>query len=314
MTACAKIASSFLHSHRMQLDIFDHGRDTMLRNDVAGALEQRDAAAARAAQQQLQHEYPHDLLLAPQAVLIAALGERANAPFAEHAALREARLALERRIEPAAALVFGPMAGAAWAAPLWGSLARRAERLAWRADSSDDHAAPLWLRAGDAAAAAAAVERIESWRRIPVPLGWMLQARHRTHGLEAAWPLLAELAWLAPARLDALLPRLADPVLERLHAHFDAGFEGAPDGPAGHDGAAADLAWFPAWVLVEKPALAGPLGAAQPSHHTPPEQALRLLVELLGLEHQGRHHDLVRQRKRLRDLQPCLYRAYMSTR
>jgi hypothetical protein len=298
----------------MQLDIFDHGRDTMLRNDVAGALERRDAAAARAAQQQLQHEYPRDLHLAPQAVLIAALDARTDAPFTGHAALREARLALEQEVEPAAALVFGPAAGAAWVAPLWGSLARRAEGLPWHTDSSDDHAAPQWLRAGNAAAAAAAVQRIESWRRIPVPLGWMLQARHRTHGLEAAWPLLAELAWLAPARLDALFPRLADPVLERLRAHFDAGFEGPPDGSAGRDGAVADLAWFPAWVLVERPALAGPLGAAQPSRHTPPEQALRLLVELLGLEHQGRHHDLVRQRKRLRDLQPGLYRAYMSTR
>jgi hypothetical protein len=298
----------------MQLDIFEHGRDTMLRNDVASALERRNAAAARAARQLLLHEYPQDPQLAPQAVLITALDARADAPFAGHAALRKARLALEHEVEPAAAQVFGATAGTAWVAPLWGSLARRAEGLPWRTDSSDDHAAPLWLRAGEAASAAAAVEHIESWRRIPVPLGWMLQARHRTHGLEAAWPLLAELAWLAPARLDGLFPRLADPVLERMRANFDAGFEGAPDSPAGRDGAVADLAWFPAWVLVERPALAGPLSAAQPSRHTPPEQALRLLVELLGLEHQGRHHDLVRQRKQLRDLQPCLYRVYMSTR
>ena len=57
----------------------------------------------------------------------------------------------------------------------------------------------LWLRAGDFAAAADAVARIESWRRIPAPLAWMAEARYRLDGLDAHWGLLAELAWLAPS-------------------------------------------------------------------------------------------------------------------
>jgi len=41
-----------------------------------------------------------------------------------------------------------------------------------------------------------------------------------------------------------------------------------------------------------------------------------MLAELacLGLERQGRHHDIVERRKALRDLHPSLYAAYMRTR
>ena len=56
------------------------------------------------------------------------------------------------------------------------------------------------------------------------------------------------------------------------------------------------------------------LGQAQRSGHTEPEQAMRLLLEILGLEHQGRHHDLVARRKALRDAHASLYAAYMSSR
>ncbi|SCK08316.1 hypothetical protein VAR608DRAFT_0233 [Variovorax sp. HW608] len=39
---------------------------------------------------------------------------------------------------------------------------------------------------------------------------------------------------------------------------------------------------------------------------------MRLLLELLGLERQGRHHDVVERRKALRDTHPSLYAAYTS--
>jgi hypothetical protein len=38
------------------------------------------------------------------------------------------------------------------------------------------------------------------------------------------------------------------------------------------------------------------------------------MVELLGLERECRHHDLVARRKALRDLRAPLYAAYMATR
>jgi hypothetical protein len=41
---------------------------------------------------------------------------------------------------------------------------------------------------------------------------------------------------------------------------------------------------------------------------------MRLVLELLGLERQGRHAELVQRRRALRDLHAPLYAAYMSTR
>ena len=134
----------------------------------------------------------------------------------------------------------------------------------------------------------------------------MSEARYRLDGLDTSWGLLAELAWLSPHRFDVLARRLADPVLARLRRQFDAEFEG--------DGASADLSWFPAWVLCEKPALARWLGQAQAGLQDPPERALRLLLDLLHLERQGRQRDLLAQRRNLRDLQPMLYAAYMKSR
>jgi len=290
----------------MQLDIFDHSRDTMLRNDVADALERREATTARAAWRLFSEEFPLHETLPPLAVLVDALAHRACVSFSDHDAVCDARRVLHNEIEPAALRIFGEKAGAAWLAPLWREMAQRAAQLPFRPDRSEDHAAALWLRAGDWSAASDAVARIESWRRIPAPLLWMAEARYRVDGLDGAWALLAELAWLSPGRFDHLTKRLADPLLERLRKKFDASLEG--------DGDAGDLAWFPAWVLTEKPGLSRLLGEAQHSLHTAPEQAMRLLLELLGLERQGRHHEMVERRKALRDVHPLLYAAYMTTR
>ena len=68
---------------------------------------------------------------------------------------------------------------------------------------------------------AEAVARIDSWRRIPVPLRWMTHARWRGDSADAAWPLLTEALWLTSARAAALLPALADTRLDRLVARFE---------------------------------------------------------------------------------------------
>ena len=290
----------------MQLDIFDHSRDVMLRNDIVDALARRDASQARIAWQILDESFPTDGALPAFAVLIEAVEGRAEPVFGDHDAVAEARSVLNAQIAPAAERVFGRPAGAHWMVPLWRNAALSAAQLAFRSNRSEDHAAPLWLQAGDWQAAADAVAHIESWRRIPVPLAWMAEARYRLAGLEAVWPLLAELAWLSPRRFGELTTRLADPSLNNLRRQFDASFEG--------DGTVADLVWFPAWVLTEKAGLARWLAEAQPSRDGAPERVMRLLVELIGMERQGRHHDIIERRKALRDMHPIVYGAYMKAR
>jgi hypothetical protein len=292
--------------HDMQLDIFEHSRDVMLRNDVLDALQRRDPAAARSAWTRFAAEFPRDDTLSLLDLLIAALQAQGGAAFADRQEVHANLKRLREHIEPAAQRLLGNSVAAAWLLPLWRQLAQRCARLEFRADDIEVHAAPLWLRCGDWPSAAEAVSGIASWRRIPAPLAWMTEARYRLQGLHATWALFAELAWLSPGRFDILTQRLADPQLQRLRRAFDAVFEG--------DGDLGDLAWLPAWCLTERPELVAAMAAAQPALQTAPERAMRTLVELLGLERQGRQRELIEQRKTLRDLHASLYAAYMRSR
>ncbi len=306
----------------LQLDLFEHSRDTMLRNDVLDALLRGDAAAAALARRSLAEAEPGHATLPALDGLIAALDESASAaPFADHAQAAAARTRLDQTVAPQARSQFGAAAADGWLAPLWRRLAERAAALPFAAAQADDHAAPLWLRAGDAASAAVAaqaVAAIASWRRIPAPLGWMAVARYRSEGLDAIWPLLAELAWLAPPRFALTARALADPLLNRLLRRYEDNVDtGAPDGSgsgSGSGSAADPMAWFPAWLLIDQPALLPRLREAASGQDSVPERVFRLMCELLGLERQGRHHELIAARKRLRDQQPALYAAYMASR
>ncbi len=289
----------------MQFDFFNDNHNVNLRNDVILALEQRDTATAQQAWQALKTQFPQDNCLGSLQVLIHALEQHSTAPFADHAALQQARQRVQDQVEPAARRNLGT-AAKLWLRQRWQALAERAAALPYHPDHKEDHAAALWLQAGQWQAGADAVARIESWRRIPAPLAWMLQARLALQGLQPNWGLLAELAWLSPTRLEAVITPSNDPLLRPLLTKFGSGFDG--------EGDATDLAWFPAWVLIERPSLAPHLAQAQAGQHSAPEQAMRLMLELLGLEHQGRHHEVIDHRRTLRGLHASLYAAYMASR
>lgn len=290
----------------MQLDIFEHGRDVMLRNDVVLALLRRDAPVARAACEQLAEAFPHDDYLPDLQTLAGVVEPVAGEAVDDHDALRCACRRLDEIIAPAARRALGDADGMRWLLPFWQDLARRSARLPFKAACEVQHAAPLWLRAGEWEAAAQAVATIASWRRIPLPLSWMAEAQLHLRGLQSTWPLLVELGWLAPRMLAEVAAVSPDPALPRWMEQFEAEFE-AGSGEA-------DLAWWPAWLLTQQSSLVPHLAAAQPSRDGPPEQAMRLLVELVRLERQGRHHDIVPRRKALRDLSPELYAAYIRRR
>ena len=292
---------------RPQLDLFADSRDVMLRNDAIEALQRRDAGAAAAARSALAEFSPRHEALAALDTLIGALAPAADHAFGGPAEIAAAQEHLARTVAPAAFAVLGA-GGAAWLTPLWRRLAERAAVVPFSISAADAHAAPLWLLAGEPAAAAAAVQAIPSWRRIPAPLSWMVRARHGLDGLDAVWPLLVELAWLAPRRLAPCARDLHEPLLERLLRRCEAECEACADD-------AADLlAWFPAWLLNDQPALMSHLLQARPGLEREPERAFRLMGRLLGLERQGRHAELIDSRRRLRDLQPALYAIYMRTR
>lgn len=311
----------------MQLDIFNDSRDVMLRNDLLQALQTQQVAPTVVALNKLRHDHPEDPALANGQVLLEALQTRVNSfsanGFSQHVDLRCHRLALLETLAPAAQRMLGASAAQTWLRPFWQDLVARSKALPFCAAAEQDHAAWLLLQLQDWPACADVVAQIESWRRIPAPLSWMVQAKLQSSGLPLAWPLLAELAWLAPQRLPALAAAVTAPQLNRLMDQFESAWDDIDTAAACQDeskkiAASADntraWAWFPAWVLTTAPQHAPDLTLAQPGQHKPPEQAFRLLVNLLGLEHQGRHHELVKLRKDLRNLHAGLYAAYMSTR
>ena len=293
-----------------QLDIFEDSRDVTLRNDLAQALLDDSPAAAQRVAETLRAEFGADPVLAPAAVLIEHLIRRqslATPGGLDLAAVLDARRRLDGAVAAAATAVLGAQETPAWLAGQWCWLAERAAGIGWQPAHADAHAAALYLRGQAWTRAAEAVARIDAWRRIPVPLLWMTQARWRGDGADAAWPLLAEALWLTPARAAALLPALADRHLNKLVARFEERFD-----PAAASGA--DWAWLPAFALVDQPLLAGPLAPAMPPPEPAPGQAFTLVRALLRLERQGRHQEIVAHRARLKALSAALFAAYMASR
>ena len=289
-----------------QLDIFADSRDRVLLNTLADALVQGDRAAAHDAIATLRSEFPDDRHLGPAALLIDALDCEAlagDSPLADAAAALAVHCHIDTLLHDAARTVLGREAAPHWLTIRWLSLARRARALPFDPTCSEAHAAALCLQGCAWAEAAAAVRGIESWRRKPQPLTWMAQASWHLSGPASAWPLLAELAWLAPQRLQPLLALLPDPRLHKLARKFEDAFDTAPD-----------WAWWPAWLLVEQPLLAEPLDSAQTAAEAAPERGFKLVLSLLRLERQGRHTDIVALRRQLQALQPALFAIYMSTR
>ncbi len=300
-----------------QLDIFADSRSVALRNDLIAAVGARDVLAARAAFDALRREFDDDAALGPAQRLIEHLqGDRGAAvsTFDERAVMA-ARQVLQAQNEPAAHALLPGGDARAWIAAEWRQLADRAAAQAPQAANSAHaahfepaaaaaHPAALYLRAAAWAQAAQAVERIASWRRIPQPLLWMVHARWRAQGADAAWPLLAEACWLASRQVPTLIAELEDRRLTALAARFESTFDGA------------DIGWdaLPAWALIEQPLLADVLSAAQAPADRACAEAFTTVLALLRLERQGRHHEIVAQRQRLRELSAPLFAQYMKTR
>lgn len=287
----------------MQLDLFSHSRDVMLRNDLIDALKSRHIDACKQALNALATECPDDVTLAPAAHLISTLATEFT-PFANHDAATRIITAIEHETKTHAVAVLGVAQAPQWLRPIRQAIARAAEQLAYRADLAETHPGFLYLRTNDWAAAEQHIHRIANWRRMPGPLSWAATACFHQHGLDKAWPLLAELAWLDAARFDALAQSLPAPALQRLFKEYD----------CEHASSLGGSCWFPAWAVVAYPELCAVIRGATTPIQSAPEQAFHVNMSLLALERQGRHHEIIEQRKRLRTLNPELFTFYMQNR
>ncbi|MDP2816130.1 MAG: hypothetical protein Q8O19_05565 [Rectinemataceae bacterium] len=291
----------------MQLDIFEHSHDVILRNAVIDALNCRDTEMSCKAVAALAAEYSSDILLPHmnrlcQHLAAGALPSRLDPESAE-TILRQ----MEETLLPAAKSLLG-LSAASWLLPFWRELAASMTDIPFDPRGIHPHAAPLWLRSNDWKSAIACINTIPAWHRQPLPLEWMIEAESHLSGAKIIWPLIAEFAWMAPGRTRTLMDRLNLPVTKRLIARFDAEFDGNEDSSEN------DFAWFPAWCLIAEGDLIECLKSVQRGNDTPPERCTRLLIALLTLERQGCHREIVENRKKLRDVHPALFTLYMRNR
>lgn len=287
----------------MQLDLFADSRDVMLRNDLVEALKSRDLSACECAFAALAAEFPDNSALPLATRLIGRLDMHPR-PFIDHVSAQQAIEIVEQEMRPAARALFGDVPAEQWLRPAWRALAISSKRLPFQPYKPETHAAALFLRARDWVQVEHRVATIESWRRMPRPLAWATEACFHLHGLDATWPLLAELAWRDSARFADLAPRLPAQGLLRLLLQYEREFATTPT----------DHAWFPAWALITHPELRTVLHTAETPERSAPEQGCRTLIQLLTLERQGRHGDIVEQRKHLRAQHAELFDYYMATR
>lgn len=295
---------------QQQLDLFADTRDVGLRYDLAQALFAGKPDEAQCIVGVLRSEFGADPMLEPAIALIEYQRWRqslATPGRLDAATVLDARQRLDGPVSTAAAVVLGAQQALPWLADQWCWLASRAADIGWDPFYADAHAAALYLRGQAWPRAAEEVARIDSWRRIPVPLLWMTQARWYGNGADAAWPLLAEALWLAPTLAAALLPTLAGARLDGLVTRFEECFD--PDAASG-----VDWAWLPAFAVVDQPLLAGPLYSATPPAESATGEAFTVVMALLRLERQGRHREIVAHRARLQALSAPLFSAYMATR
>jgi hypothetical protein len=289
----------------MQLDLFLHSRAVILANDATGALRARDAERARVAMHRLRIEAPDYPGIDALETLTIALATWSS-PGADVSAVLRAADWLDRDVAPAANQVLGD-AAPHFIAGFFRDLAEAARGLAYDCARPQAHRASLCLRGGEWEEAEAAADSIPQSDANPDAIHWRCVARYRRHGIDAARVQLFVLAWRAPQRFASVRAELGDEMLDRDWQRF----EGASDWESVDDG---ELPmWFPAWCLLDHPAIGVSLKGIE-FPNLPAAEGARLLLDLLELERRGDQQQLIAKRARLRELNPDFFALYMVTR
>ena len=293
----------------MQFDLFIHSEDVLKRNAVVSALQAHDMPAMRLAIDRLRAAFAGDEALSLFEQVFSAIS-RIEHVAPTSAGIAEAVQHIEATLRPLLGKLLGESGAKRWLEPFHARLAESVLLLPFSRRYAEAHAASLFLKADRLAPARAAVESVASWRQIPETLAMMTEIALRENKAEEFWPLLAELAWIAPALLKKLLQELrvvVPPVVQRYLREFDSEFCAESEAEQQVE----EMAWFPAWLLVEHGELLPVLRLAQ-ANESPPARSTGLLVNLLLEERQGVRSP--ERRQQLRTLSPTLFRLYMARR
>lgn len=289
-----------------QLDLFFDARDVALINATADAICKHDLSEALECFGQLAHEFPDTTSIPHFAELLAVLDDRPD--VAARAEDIEALINKLQRTAQHAHAALGPRAES-FMKPLWRQLAELAEGCAFQADKPHLHSAALYLRAADFCRTIEAADKIPNWHRHTQVLQWLTLATYRAEGDAAARPFLFGLAWREPQELAVFIRDLGANMFLSEWQRFE-------NSHFAEDYTEDDLAhWFPAWSLIEQPALRTRFDRYEMGiWNYPGAAAFRLILGLLAQETQGHSRELVDARGRLRSQYPALFESYMAKR
>jgi hypothetical protein len=290
----------------VQLDLFLDSRAVVLANEAVNAIAARcgvEAARWLAQLRDVASDHPN---LQSLETLARGLAEWQQ-PRRDAAQIEAAARWLEQ-ITPIAGNALGT-ASNGFVAAFFRELAQASRGLPYDPAHPRAHLAWLCLRCGDwdEAEQAALAIPCSGPQQSSDALHWLTVARHRQRGLSAARPTLFALAWQEPQRMTPLLGELGDDLLDRDFRSFECVCDWTDIEPA-------ELpAWFPAWYVLEHPAVAKEVETME-VFATAPARAAQLLARIVELERQADWKRIVSLRDQLRVMNADLFALYMARR
>lgn len=274
-----------------QLDLFTDAPGTALSNGILQALESRDPLESRRLLERLCDVAPDHPRLGALERLTEAL-EDLSRPIHD-AADELARL--EETLTPLAEEVLGS-SSRHLLIPLWRRLSQALEDRSYDSASPRLHVSYTASRALDWHVVLQAVEREDGWEREPLLLERHAAACEGQHELTRALPAWLALCWRFPERAEGI----ESSTNHTLIAHWEAFQDHEPALPA---------ADFPAWLLVQRPALTGLL--PEPAADCPDSYATVYQLQRCRATN-APDEDALELRAQLRQQDALLFAAYME--
>ena len=285
-------------SENAQLDLFLDSVQTVAVNALLDALAARDAREARRALERLvrvDRDHGHRFHAAR---LISAL--ETAAPAGPQWGLEQLQR-MEREWVPAASALLGARRRD-FLAPLWRDIGQALEPVPFDPIHPDRHASHAYREGLDWERTRRSVLAVPGHGETPVLLARLAEAQWRMCDRAEAIETWFALCRLAPEEFERLIetPDFPDWALRsawRIAAEEDPEHEMTPG-------------WFPAWMLIEEPGLAGVLAPRRTDDD--PSRAFDAVMALLA--HPGPDERGIELRRSLRAIHPGLLQRFLAKR
>ena len=290
------LASRYVRAPAPQMDLFSDNPVVALTTGIANALAAADALEATRLLDALYAKQPNHPDLAGFDRLLEVLA-RIDRPVADCRELLEFICG----VTSSAGRLLGARARDLLV-PLWRHLAESLRALPYSPDEPQLHASYAWSQAQDWQAVKSSVlAEPQWWQQAPLDLRLVESALRRRQRAEAlsAW---FQLCWHVPEKAGEAVETLRGSDLHALWQRFlDCDDEALAAGD------------FPAWLLLQEPALARQLPADLPPGDTAAEEHYRLVHRWLAARAAGREAQDLALRRQLKERQPALFASLLRS-